>query len=80
VIAAFTEWELAELRLIVPPPRRTWSGVTMLGRVSAIDTVNSVKDYANCRQLVEARCRVDVHLAADPAVPLRDLIGLSTHA
>ena len=33
VIVAFAEWQTVEQRLIVPAPRLTWSGVTMLGDV-----------------------------------------------
>ena len=33
VIAAFTEWEVVDRRLIVPAPRLTWVGVAMLGDV-----------------------------------------------
>jgi hypothetical protein len=33
VIAAFTQWEIVDRRLMVPEPRLTWSGVAMLGGV-----------------------------------------------
>ena len=33
VIAAFTQWELMDGRLMVPAPRLTWSGVALLGGV-----------------------------------------------
>ena len=33
LIAAFTEWEVVEQRLMVPAPRLTWAGVAMLGDV-----------------------------------------------
>jgi hypothetical protein len=33
VIATFVKWEIAEQRLLVPEPRLTWSGSTILGDV-----------------------------------------------
>ena len=46
------------------------------GQVIALDCVNSVKDYAQGRKLVEARFKPDdPQQLGDPAVPLKDLLA-----
>ncbi len=44
------------------------------GHVIALDCVNSVKDYAQGRKLVEARAAVPVAQLADISLPLKDLL------
>ncbi len=44
------------------------------GRVIALDCVNTVRDYAQGRKLVEARAAVAAEDLADPARPLKDLL------
>lgn len=40
------------------------------GRLAAIDTVRSLKDFVAGKKLIASRVPVDVRLSADPAVPL----------
>lgn len=44
------------------------------GRVAALDCVNSVRDYAQGRALVERGATPDPARLADPAVPLKELV------
>lgn len=44
------------------------------GRMIAIDCVNSVKDYAQARKLIEAGARPDPAALADAAMPLKELL------
>ena len=44
------------------------------GRVIAIDSVNSVKDYAQGRKLVESRAIIAPDKLADTQIPLKELV------
>jgi 3-phenylpropionate/trans-cinnamate dioxygenase ferredoxin reductase component len=44
------------------------------GQVVALDCVNSVRDYAQGRKLVEARATIDVAALADATIPLKELL------
>ena len=44
------------------------------GKVIALDCVNSVRDYAQGRKLVEARAEVDPALLADTETPLKEML------
>lgn len=44
------------------------------GQVIALDCVNSARDYAQGRKLVEQRVAADPAALADPAIPLKELV------
>jgi hypothetical protein len=50
VIAAFTEWENVEGRLVVPAPRLTWAGVAMLGDVYEVGELLDPVEIADRHQ------------------------------
>lgn len=57
------------------PTTRGFSAIYLKdGRVTAIDAINSVKDYVQGRGLVAARARIDPALLADSAIPLKSLV------
>lgn len=45
------------------------------GRLAAIDCVNSIKDYVQARKLIEGRVQPDPRRLADPAIPLKEIMG-----
>lgn len=58
------------------PASRSFSVAYLVqGRLVAIDSVNSVKDFVQGRKLIEAGARPDPVALADPAIPLKDLPG-----
>jgi len=58
------------------PMARSFSIVYLkLGRVIALDCVNSVKDFVQGRALVAAGAAADRRSLADPAIPLKELAG-----
>ncbi|NCP19657.1 MAG: FAD-dependent oxidoreductase [Erythrobacter sp.] len=57
------------------PESRKFSVVYLRdGRVAALDCVNSTRDYAQGRRLIEARSEPDLDALADPEVPLKTLL------
>lgn len=57
------------------PDSRSFSVVYLReGRVAALDCVNSTRDYAQGRRLIEARCEPDLDALADPEVALKTLL------
>ncbi len=44
------------------------------GRLIAIDCVNAGRDWIQGKKLIEAGCHPDLSLAADPDIPLKDLL------
>ncbi|WP_120075443.1 NAD(P)/FAD-dependent oxidoreductase [Aurantiacibacter odishensis] len=46
------------------------------GRVIALDCVNAVKDYVQCRKLVEARAEIAAEMLADAETPLKQLMPI----
>lgn len=57
------------------PEARKFSVVYLKeGRVLALDCVNTIRDYAQGRKLVELRAEVDPARLADPEVPLKELL------
>jgi 3-phenylpropionate/trans-cinnamate dioxygenase ferredoxin reductase component len=58
------------------PALRSFSVIYLkAGAVIALDCVNSVKDYAQGRKLVEARAIIDLSKLADTNVALKELLG-----
>ena len=57
------------------PETRSFSVVYLReGRVAALDCVNSTRDYAQGRRLIEARSTPDLDALADPEVALKSLL------
>jgi 3-phenylpropionate/trans-cinnamate dioxygenase ferredoxin reductase subunit len=58
------------------PADRSFSVIYLKdGRVIALDCVNATRDYVQGRRLVVERLAPDPALLADPAVPLKELVG-----
>lgn len=58
------------------PAARSFSVIYLKGgKVIALDSVNCAKDFAQGRKLVEQRIAAAPAALADPAIPLKDLIG-----
>jgi 3-phenylpropionate/trans-cinnamate dioxygenase ferredoxin reductase subunit len=57
------------------PANRSFSVVYLKhGRVIALDCINSVRDYAQGRKLVEAGAQVDAVLLSDAGIPLKAML------
>jgi 3-phenylpropionate/trans-cinnamate dioxygenase ferredoxin reductase component len=50
------------------------------GQVTAVESVNVMKDFAQGRSLVAAGTKADPGRLADPSVPLRDLVAPARHS
>ena len=58
------------------PANRSFSVVYLRhGRVIALDCVNAIKDFVQGRALVTGAVVADPSMLADPAVPLKELVG-----